>query len=307
MLNENQIRSLPLEDQQKFVIELKTVAAGDKYYETAQRLIKFTEQLKGYKAPELIEVKNIAGHDISVDGKSIANEATAKVFPWQFAALRRYLEKAAALLIFTLCLCASVVQVSAQIQPYIIGSPTTYNVQAVNGFAGWTNYLCTGTNAAGLGCIGYSNVLTTTNLFLTAAVTNTTTIITNANWSLVNGIPTNAVTYTTNVVINYPGVVSCVNYDMVDLFIGAQWMTAGTGTNLLVQWDFSPDMVNWRTNALTQTLVLNGTAYQGTNTSLTLFAPGYLRVNNIYESGNLFQPVTNITVEVTKKPYRTGP
>ena len=306
MKTENEIRALPLEDQQKLVIELKTVPSGDKNYETAMRLIKFTEALKGYKAPELIEVKNVAGHDITVDGKSIANDNTAKVFPWQFAALRRYLEKVAALLLLSsIFYLLSSCPLQAQIQPYVTGNPTTYNVQAVFGYDGWTNLLATATNySAGGGA--YSNIITGTATYYTAAVTNSTSVITNANWSLVNGVPTNAVTYTTNTVLNQPGVVSLVNYDAVDLFIGGQLLQAGTGTNLVATWDLSDDQVNWRTNALTQNLILNGATYVGINTQLTLVTPGYIRLDDLATSA-AGATVTNVTVLVAKKPYRTGP
>ena len=307
--SESEIKSLPLEELQKLVVELGLVQPSEKDYASAKALLAFATALKKYKAPEQITVTNEADFPIPVDGKVIPAGETGKVYPWQLASLSRWLSKAAAttaaILAFILLLASNAA--FAQSQPYVFGSASTYNVVAINGYYGWTNVLCTGTNAAGLGCLSYSNSLTTTNLFLTAAVTNTTSITTNANWAFNTGIWTNTPTYTTNVTVNYPGMFSMANYDMYNLFIGAQLMGAGTGTNLVVYVDYSNDGVSWNTNAAAATLLLNGTTFVGTNLSLTLFAPGYVRIGQVTESGNLWQPVTNLNITVARKPSRTGP
>ena len=310
--SESEIKSLPLEELQKLVVELGLVQPNEKDYASAKALLAFATGLKKYKAPEPITVTNEADFPIPVDGKIIPPGETGKVYAWQFTSLSRWLSKvegatakAAALIALIFLLGSNVT--FAQTQPYVFGSASTYNVVAINGYYGWTNVLCTGTNAAGLGCVGYSNSLTLTNLFLTQAVTNTTSITTNANWAFNTGIWTNTPTYTTNVTVNYPGMFSTANYDMWNLFVGAQFFTAGSGTNLVVYLDTGNDGITWNTNALSVTLLLNGTTYVGTNLSQTLFAPGYVRIDQITESGNLWQPVTNLTVTLGRKPSRTGP
>ena len=313
--SESEIKSLLLEDLQKLVVELRLVQPNDKEYASAKALLQFATGLKKFKEPEQIAVTNDADFPIPVDGKVIPPGEAGKVYNWQWASLSRWLSKveaaaakaAALLLLCSLVVSGLVVPASAQTQPYVLGSASTYNVVAINGYYGWTNVLNAGTNAAGLGCVTYSNVLTTTNLFLTAAVTNTTSITTNANWSFVSGIWTNQPTYTTNVSINYPGMLSVANYDMWDLFVSGQLMGAGTGTNLVVYVDTGNDGISWNTNAASVTLLLNGTTLVGTNLSQTLFAPGYIRIDQITESGNLWQPVTNLNITVARKPSRTGP
>lgn len=294
MKSENEIKALPLEDLQKFVIELRLVPTGDKFYPTAKTLLAFATGLKKFKEPELVEVVNEADHPVPVDGKDIAPNATGKVFPWQANALARWLKpmaKAAALLLFLFALAFAA---TAQVQPYVLGSASQYNVVAVNGFYGPTNVLG-GTNATGGGTVYY-----------TGLVTNTTAIYTNANWAFnASGIWTNTPTYSTNVVVNQPGVVGVVNYDTANIQFGGALTAAGTGTNALANWDFSNDAVNWQTNALVQTLILNGTQFQTTNSTLSLFGPGYIRLNSISISNGV--PFTNILVTVSRKPSRTGP
>ena len=299
MKSENEIKALPLEELQKYATELRLITTKDKDYANAKALLTFITGLKKWKEPQTVTVENTADHPVPVDGKSIGVGESADVFPWQARALSRWLtplEKAAgnvaALLLLFLLLGANVTQ--AQIQPYVLGSASQYNVIAVNGYYGATNLVA-----------GNSNSITAATYYI-AAVTNTVTIITNANWTINGGIPTNQVTYTTNTVVNYPGVVSMVNYDMANLYLGGALMAAGTGTNALATWDYSNDNVYWQTNALTQTLVLNGTTFVGTNTPLTLAAQGYYRLGSLALSpaGAAF---TNIVVTVGRKPNRTGP
>ena len=296
MKSENEIKALPLEELQKFVIELRAVTTGDKFYPTAKVLLAFATGLKKYKEPELVEVTNEADHPVPVDGKEIAAGATGKVYPWQAAALSRWLTpvgKVASLLVFLLALAFTA---GAQVQPYVLGGASQYNVVAVNGFYGPTNLNGpTFTNATGGGTVYY-----------TATVTNATAIYTNANWAFnASGIWTNTPTYSTNNLINQPGVVGLVNYDTANIQFGGNLIAAGTGTNALANWDFSNDAVNWQTNALVQTLILNGTQFVTTNSKLSLFGPGYIRLNSISISNGV--PFTNILVTVSRKPSRTGP
>ena len=295
MKSENEIKALPLEDLQKFVIELRAVPTGDKFYPTAKTLLTFAIALKKYKEPELVEVVNEADHPVAADGKEIAAGATGKVYPWQAAALARWLKpvgKAAALLLFLFALAFTA---GAQVQPYVVGSASQYNVVAVNGFYATTNLNGpTATNAQ------------TGTVYYTATVTNATAIYTNANWAFnASGIWTNTPTYSTNNLINQPGVVSLVNYDTANIQFGGNLVAAGTGTNAIALWDYSNDLTYWQTNALAQTLILNGTQFQSTNTTLSLFGPGYIRLNSISISNGV--PFTNILVTVSRKPSRTGP
>jgi hypothetical protein len=291
MKTENEIKALALEDKQKLVVDLKLVPKSDKYYETAQRLIKFTEALKGYKAPELIEVTNVAGHDLTVDGITIPADGTVKILPWTYNALARFFEKAGKSAALWLLLALLGFTLSGQAQSsstFTVGSPSVYNVVAVAGFAGGTN-----------NCVATNSTFATT-------VTNTTSITTNANWMIVNGVATNMYTTTTNVIVNVPGLVSLVNYDMFDITFGYQLSGAGTGTGVTT-WDQSDDGVNWRTNAFQVTLAGNGTSYTQTNLPNTLFAPGYIRLNSVWYPALTTPYMTNVVVTVQKKPYRTGP
>ena len=288
MHTENEIKALPLEEQQKLVIDLKTVPAGDKYYETAQRLIKFTESIKGYKAPATIEVKNVAGHDLIVDGQQIGKDATVRLLPWQFRGLARFFEeagKAATLLLFlVLLLFGSAAQ--AQVQTYLVGSPSTYNVVTVGPYGG-----------------GVANVIVTTNLL--TPVTNVVSIITNANWTIVGGVATNQVTTTTNTTVNQPGIVSIANYDGATLMYSGAMMAGSTNVNSNVTVDYSPDMVNWQTNKWTLPITMAGTSQGTTNLDLSFNYGGFIRFNTITMAANV--PETNVFLEVSKKPYRTGP
>jgi len=289
MRTETEIKALPLEEKQKLVVELRAVKTGDKAYANAKAIIELITASKGWKEPTLVEVTNIADHDVPVDGAVIAKGATGKVFPWQFSALARFLEpvaKAAALLLFCLLLGLGI-PASAQVQNYVTGSSGTYNVVNIAGLNGGTN-----------------NIIGTNSTFATPTyITNT---IVSPNWLVSNGVTT--VTFTTNVVsvsTNTPGVVSLVNSDSADIFWGFALTGAGTG-NATATYDYSDDLVNWRLNAITATLAAQGTTFVGTNISLSLFTPGYIRLNTIsYPSVTAIQ--TNVVQEVAKKPGRTGP
>lgn len=293
MKNENEIKNMELVDQQKLVIDLKRVPTSDKFYARAQQLIQFTEALKGYKNPKPVEVKNIAGHDLTVDDRKIEKDATVKLYPWQFAGLARFFEevvekteKAAALLIFAF-LFAFGLSAHAQNQTSVIGSPGQYWVRSVAGLNGGTNVVAA----------------SATNSF-TAGVTNAV-ITTNANWSLVNGQATNNPTYTTNNTINYPGIVPIANYDGANLTFSYSLMSSGTGTST-AYWDYSPDLVLWQLNKWSMPLQANGTTIVTTNTDITGVYGGYIRLNSVANT-NAAIIMSNLTVEVSVKSSKTGP
>jgi hypothetical protein len=290
MRTETEIKQLPLEEQQKLVIELRQVPVGDKAYPNAKAIIELiTGNTKKWKEPVQVEVKNTADHAVTVDGAVIAKDATGKVYPWQLAALARFLEpvgKAAALLLFCLLLGLGLTA-SAQTQAYVVGSSGTYNVVSIAGLNGGTN-----------------NIIGTNSTFATATYITNTAV--SPVWVVSNGV--SSVTFTTNttsIATNTPGVVSLVNSDSADIFWGFALTGAGSG-NATATFDYSDDLVNWRLSAITATLAANGTTFVGTNISLSLFTPGYIRLNTVsYPSVTAIQ--TNVVFELAKKPGRTGP
>ena len=336
MRTETEIKALPLEERQKLVIELRNVKTGDKAYSNAKAIITLITEGKGWKEPATVEVKNIADHEVNVDGVVLAAGATGNVFRWQYFALARFLEpgeklaaelldaseaaekkassaakvpapatdiakqiqegiaagiaaglkaagKSGAAAMIALLFCLLGFSASAQVQPSVLTGPN-YRVVAVNGYAGYTNLVA-----------GNSNVVTATTYFI-APVTNTLSIYTNASWSNVNGIWTNTPTYTTNTQVNYPGLVSVPNVDMLNLTFGGQLLGAGTGTNAIAYWDYSADGTFWQTNAVQELLPLFGTTWVSTNVQLTLFAPGFIRLDSIVLSNSV--PLTNVLIEV---------
>lgn len=346
-----EIAAMPLIERQILVADLRNVPVTDKLYAVALQLISAATNAKGWKDPDLIEVKNIAGHDITVDKTKISKDGTAKIFPWQYLAVRRFVEptdedaanesikpllripgknegakpitrdeivgmikdsksgmsaadvaklvsqtvletlkaagiKVAALILFTFLLCFAG-RASAQTQSYMVGStPGLYHAYSIAGLNGGTN-TWVGTNS------------------FVSGVTNVLAIYTNANWSVVNGQATNNPTYTTNTVVNYPGEVSVVNYDLVDLYWGFDLDQSGTAA-ACTSWDYSPDGVNWQTNALFSTLTANGQGWVSTNINLSLFAPGYIRLDYFGYASTSIGP-SNVVAEAGFKPKRTGP
>src|SRR5215469_1035151 len=87
-----EIAAMPLIERQILVADLRNVPATDKLYAVALQLIAAATNAKGWKEPDLVEVKNIAGHDITVDKTKISKDGTAKIFPWQYLAVRRFVE-----------------------------------------------------------------------------------------------------------------------------------------------------------------------------------------------------------------------
>jgi hypothetical protein len=301
MKTENEIIALDLVERQKLWVELKAVPTSDKDFANAKAIIIVIEDTEDWEAPEKSDA--VAKDNCIVDGKSVKKGETIEVYPWQFNALRRFLDDpkeaeerkakkskkadgAAALLIFAF-LFAFGLSVQAQTQTYVIGGPGTYNVVSVAGLYGGTN-----------------NVFGTNTSFGVAVTTTNSAIV--PNWSSFNGVWTN--TSTTNVLsiaTNTPGIVSLANMDMADITFGFALNGAGTGTGFET-WDYSDDLVFWRTNALQINLAANGQNYVQTNVSLTLFANGYIRLNSAgYPSQTV--ALTNLVTTVAKKPGRTGP
>lgn len=169
--------------------------------------------------------------------------------------------KLAAFMIACLLFLAS--PASAQTQAIVTGGPGQFTVYSIAGLNGGTNNIV-GTN------------------YFAAPVTNTTSIVTNNNWSVVNGTATNTVTYTTNTVVNIPGLISLVNWDQAILHLGYQ-AYQGTGTNAIYGFSASQDGVNFTTNWLTGSIAQSGTAYSSTNIALypsaTASVPAYLRLD----------------------------
>jgi len=282
MYTENQIKSLPLEEQQKIVIDLKQVPQSDKYYETAQRLIKFITGLKTYKAPQEIEVKNIAGHVVTVDNKIIEPEQTAKIHPWQLNALRRFLEPvaAAAMLLFVLLF---VLSASATTTNFL-GSPGSYNVSYIAGLNGGTN-----------------SVWTNTTVSYTALTTNTTSIVTNSNWTVVNGQATNQTTTTTNVTVSVPGLFTIPpNAPFSLIMAGNLWVGNGTAGTSVGKFSYSADGSYWQSNYWVLPLTPIGGAGEitSTNVQVPAMSGGYGRLDTI--SGLGTAGISNLAVEVAK-------
>lgn len=86
---------MPLLQRQQLVIDLRTnVKEGDKNYPTAVQLVNTATSMRDWREPDLMEVKNVAGHEITIDRTKIAADGSAKVYPWQFVAAARFLEAA---------------------------------------------------------------------------------------------------------------------------------------------------------------------------------------------------------------------
>lgn len=84
---------MPLIDRQKLVVDLRTnVKAGEKFYEKAQQLISTATSMRDWKEPTLIEVRNIAGHDVTIDKTTIKENEIGKLYDWQYVAALRFFE-----------------------------------------------------------------------------------------------------------------------------------------------------------------------------------------------------------------------
>jgi hypothetical protein len=287
MRTENEIKAMTPEQRQKMVIDLRDTPVTDKFYATAKALIEFTVNLKGWKEPVPIEVKNIAGHKITVDGKGLDKDATIKVFPWQFAALARFLEPVKAIAAMLMLLSCIIFAAQAQTQTTALGAPGQYWVRYIAALNGGTNSV----NGA------------TTNSF-TSPVTNSV-IITNANWQVISGVATNEVYYSTNSTITVPGTFSIVNYDEFGMGFGFALRSAGTGSETAFV-DYSPDNIQWQLNKWTIPLTASGTTAVWTNVDVTGVSGGYARLDSIGNT-NATIAMTNVVFEVAVKASHLGP
>jgi hypothetical protein len=284
MKTEHEIKALPLEERQKLAIELRAVKTGDKLYANAKALLELITYSQGWKEPALIEVKNVSGHVVTVDDSAIAPDATSKVFPWQFAALARFLEpvtKAAALLLLLLGL--NVYATTTD----LIGSAGDYHVMAVAGLNGGTN------------AIGPAGV---TNYFYPTITTNQTAYPT---WTVSNGV--SSVVFNTNntYVTNVPGLFSIVNFEDFTLTFACASQVSSNLTEYAFV-DYSSDGSNWQTNKWVLPLLPIGTGQTTTNLDVTGCSGGYGRLNCI-SNNSVFYALTNIYFEVTTKTRTRGP
>jgi len=330
MKTENEIKALPLLEQQKLVVELRAIKPGDKAYPNAKAIIELITDGKKWKEPKKIKVKNIAGHEVVADETKIAKDAEAEVYPWQYHALARFLEpeegvkleleeagekgraedaknavkespavdvakaitegiekgmaavkKSAALILFAFLLTFGLAA-GAQTQTTQTGSAGNYHV-----------YYIAGLN----GSVG----LTGTNSFTAGVVTTNQQVA--PGWNYTNGVAYNTPVTNYTYVTNVPGLISCVNNDLVNIKWAFNLNNSGSGAATLTA-DYSDDLSVW-TPALSATLTANGTTQVSTNITLSQFGPGFIRFNTIsYPSSSLVQ--TNV-LTVSGKSSKTGP
>lgn len=281
MKTENEIKALPLEERQKLVQELKQIGTGDKAYANAKAIIELITGMKDWKEPKVIEVKNIAGHDVSVDGATIAKDATGKVFPWQASALARFLEpvaKAAAMLLFALLIGLGLSANATTTQAF--GSPGSFNGLYVAGLTGGTNSIPT-------------NTVTTY-----MAATYTTNTINQITWTNVNGIQTPSTnTVTTSIVTNVPGLFALPANQPFTLTYGAALF--GAAGQSVAKLAYSPDGNSWQSNYWTMPLTANSSAEViTTNIQVPALSGGWGRLDSV--SGLVTSGGTNIYFEVSK-------
>lgn len=328
-----EIAAMPLIERQQLVVDLRGVPAADKFYAVALQLISAATSKKDWKEPEQIEVKNIAGHDITVDKTKITKDGTAKIFPWQFLAVRRFVEPTdedtanaaikpllrkpsadegnykplteedVAKLIAKAFKEAGIKAATALLLfAFLLFGVGRAGAQTQSFMVGSVPSLYHTYSIAGLN--GGTNAWSGSQSFTTPVVTSVTT--TNPNWVVINGIATNEYTTSTQSITNAPGVISLANYDEAELFLGYNSLTSGGVTGGTATWDYSPDGTYWQLNALTMYCAASGTSLVGTNYFFPIgTAPGLLRFNTLTFAGGGI--ASNITVEVALKPYRTGP
>ena len=279
MKTENEIKALPLEERQKLVQELKQIGTGDKAYANAKAIIELITGMKDWKEPKLVEVKNIAGHDITVDGATIAKDAAGKVFPWQLNALARFLEpvaKAAAMLLLLFGLFGGAARAATTAA---FGSSGSYNGSYVAGLNGGTNSIPTNT---------------VTTYVLTTYVTNT---INQVVWTNVNGIQTPSTnTVTTSITTNTPGLfIVPANLPFTLSYGGALFGAAGQSVASV---SYSPDGAMWQSNRWTLPLTASAGEVSCTNLFIGPMAGGYGRLDSL--SGLVTSGGTNTFFEVVK-------
>ena len=89
----NEIRSMTLLDAQKMVVDLRlNVQKTDRNYPDALQAINIVTGRKDWREPVMIEVKNVAGHDLQVDNVKIPKDGTGKLYHWQYVAVLRFVE-----------------------------------------------------------------------------------------------------------------------------------------------------------------------------------------------------------------------
>lgn len=337
MRTENEIKVLPLEELQKLVIELRAVATGDKGYPNAKAIIAFITGLKKWKEPETIEVKNIAGHPVTADNVTIAKDASAKIYRWQYLALARFLEVEEAVAdelkdaaadqqkkdaAADKAQAAQSTDLAKTITDAVVtgvaaGLAKAAKVAALIAFA---LCLCGSVQAqtqanligadggywvqtiAGLGNGVIALAIGTTN-YLTP--TTNSTVTTNVNWVVTNGQATNTPSYVTNNVVNQPGVVAISGFDQFTLSYSGQMMAGSTNVNSLATVDYSTDMVNWQTNKWQLPITMIATGQATTNLDVVFCNGGFLRLDSITMPAIV--PETNTWFEIARKPSGHGP
>ena len=284
-LTENEIRALPLVAKQKLVIELKAVKPGDKDYPNAKAVIELITSDKKYKAPEL--VRATALQDITVDGATVTQGQVVELFPWQHTALARFFEAAGrvtAALLLLACLTLGAFAQSAYTAYQIVGPSTATNASV------FTNYIAGTTGATTNYNVPYTN----------------STVTTNVSVIISNGTPVFSTANTTNTVITYPNTINVTKFDAFSLHATANLSaTASTNGTIVAGFSVSPDNVLWQTNAFTLSMTANSVTPVGVMTNLSFQSYGWIRLD--YCSNNNTQSVTNLVVEVVKKPVRAGP
>ena len=97
MLTENQIRKLSLVGRQKLILDLRMQLKD--YHEKhvarqqLERQIDFILRGADWKEPVMsVKVRNIAEHDITINGRPVKAGAEAMCYPWEARALCVYLD-----------------------------------------------------------------------------------------------------------------------------------------------------------------------------------------------------------------------
>ena len=86
-MTEKEIRAMPLEEKQRWVVDLKKTNPGDKDYPAHKAIIDLIEADRKYKPARLIKVKAL--DNVTVDGRDMKKDQEAEVYPWQYHALAR--------------------------------------------------------------------------------------------------------------------------------------------------------------------------------------------------------------------------
>lgn len=306
-LTENEIRNLPLEQQQKLVVELRGIKVSDRAYPNAKAIIDLITSAKRWKEPEKYKVKAL--ENVLVDDRAVEKGQETEVYVWQYRALARFFEllddkiksgleeagekvrkqreegakavaaKAAAAMLALMALCFGF---SAQAQ----GIYTTKQVLGATGFTNWM---------AASSVSNYNTGVITTNA------------LTNVSWTISNGSAVGTLSTNYTYVTNVPGLMNLTHFDMAP--IQMSYNLAGAGSSAVTAYiGASLDGLNWVTNFATLAVTANGTATVSaiTNLSTAAFGSiGYLRLDAIQNANA--SAVTNLTFTYAVKPTRAGP